>query len=80
MKQTFESFVSVSQGVVSDRYVLKKLSESEFTVSITDVTVNDGGNYTCFQYGYQVRERKVELTVLGEKNKVVVVSLSGTVA
>lgn len=62
---------SVSRGVVSERYSLNKLSESEFTVSITDVTFEDAGNYTCYEYGHQVREKKVELTVLGEKNVVV---------
>uniref|UniRef100_A0A674NGU7 Ig-like domain-containing protein n=2 Tax=Takifugu rubripes TaxID=31033 RepID=A0A674NGU7_TAKRU len=54
----------VFQGAVSERYILKKLSTSEFTISITDVTVKDGGNYTCFHYDHQVIERKVELTVI----------------
>lgn len=54
--------------MVSERYSLKKLSESEFTVHITDVTFEDAGNYTCYEYGHRVTERKVELTVLGENN------------
>lgn len=62
---------SVSRGVVSERYSLNKLSESEFTVSITDVTFKDAGNYTCYEYGHRVIEKKVELTVLGEKNVVI---------
>lgn len=59
---------SVIPGVVSERYSVKKLSESEFTISITDVTFGDAGNYTCYEYAHRVTERKVELTVLGEKN------------
>lgn len=59
------------RGVVSERYSLKKLSESEFTVSIADVTFSDAGNYTCYEYGHRVTERKVELTVLGENNLVI---------
>lgn len=72
---------SVSRGVVSERYRLNKLSESEFTVSITDVTFRDGGIYTCYEYGHGGPiEKKVELKVLGEKNVVILmVSLSVTV-
>lgn len=61
----------MSRGVVSERYSIKKLSQSEFTISITDVTFEDAGNYTCYEYGHRVRERKVELTVLGENNVVI---------
>lgn len=68
---------SVTPGVVSERYSVKKLSESEFTISITDVTYGDAGNYTCYEYGHRVTERKVELTVLGEENVgILTVSLS----
>lgn len=61
------------RGVVSERYIVKNLSASEFTISITDVTVKDGGNYTCFHYDQQVTERKVELTVIGENDAVTAV-------
>lgn len=66
----FDSLVSsspVTPGVASERYSVQKLSESEFTISITAVTFGDAGNYTCYEYGDLVIERKVELTVLGEE-------------
>ncbi|XP_070699915.1 cytotoxic and regulatory T-cell molecule [Pempheris klunzingeri] len=47
------------------RYNINKLSESEFTISISNVSFKDGGNYTCSQYGHRTSERKVEVTVLG---------------
>lgn len=56
----------MSRGVVSERYRLKKLSESELAISIADVAFEDAGNYTCYEYGHRVTERKVELTVIGE--------------
>ncbi|XP_041863807.1 cytotoxic and regulatory T-cell molecule isoform X2 [Melanotaenia boesemani] len=46
------------------RYSITKLSQSEFSISISDVTFNDGGNYTCTHYGKEPTERKVEVTVL----------------
>lgn len=55
-------------GVKPKHYSIRKLSESEFTVSISDVDFKDGGRYTCFQYGDQVTEKTVELTVLGENS------------
>lgn len=48
------------------RYTINKLSESEFTISISSVTFKDGGNYTCSQYAHNTIEKKVEVTVLGE--------------
>lgn len=68
----------VTHGVVSERYSIKKLSESEFTISISEVTVKDGGNYTCFHYDHHVTEKTVELTVLGE-NAVVIFTATVTV-
>lgn len=50
------------------RYNINKLSESEFTVSISNVTFKDGGNYTCSQYDDHITEKTVEVTVLGENN------------
>lgn len=58
----------VSKGLRSKRYSVNKLSESEFTISISNVTFKDGGNYTCSQYGDHTTETIVELTVLGENN------------
>ncbi|KAM6983472.1 uncharacterized protein crtam [Tautogolabrus adspersus] len=47
------------------RYTITNLSQSVFAISISSVTFNDGGNYTCSQYGQHPTEKKVELTVLG---------------
>lgn len=55
----------VSKGVKDQRYTIKDLSESEFIVSISDVTFKDGGNYTCSHYDTHITEKTVQLTVLG---------------
>ncbi|XP_068456353.1 cytotoxic and regulatory T-cell molecule [Clinocottus analis] len=47
------------------RYSINKLSQSEFTISISDITFKDGGVYTCFQYDADQTQKKVEVTVLG---------------
>ncbi|KAM8898530.1 uncharacterized protein crtam [Spinachia spinachia] len=47
------------------RYSINKLSQTEFTVSISQITFKDGGNYTCLQYGAHTTEKKVKVTVLG---------------
>ncbi|XP_074467101.1 cytotoxic and regulatory T-cell molecule isoform X1 [Sebastes fasciatus] len=47
------------------RYSITKLSESEFAISISNITFKDGGNYTCTHYGDRPTEMKVEVTVLG---------------
>ncbi|XP_033973245.1 cytotoxic and regulatory T-cell molecule [Trematomus bernacchii] len=58
-------FFNKIQALGDKRYSINKLSESEFTVSISDVTFKDGGIYTCSQYGDHTTEKKVEVTVLG---------------
>ncbi|XP_044078620.1 cytotoxic and regulatory T-cell molecule isoform X2 [Siniperca chuatsi] len=58
-------FFNHNKGIKDKRYSLNKLSESEFTISISNVTFKDGGTYTCSEYGHQTRENKVEVTVLG---------------
>ncbi|XP_056141160.1 cytotoxic and regulatory T-cell molecule isoform X4 [Lampris incognitus] len=47
------------------RYSIDKLSNTQFTVSVSDVSFSDGGNYTCHQYKHGVVEKMVEVTVLG---------------
>ncbi|XP_063750947.1 cytotoxic and regulatory T-cell molecule isoform X2 [Eleginops maclovinus] len=47
------------------RYSLNTLCKSEYTISISKVTFNDGGKYTCAQYGDHTTETEVEVTVLG---------------
>ncbi|XP_034406351.1 cytotoxic and regulatory T-cell molecule isoform X2 [Cyclopterus lumpus] len=55
-----------NQEVLKDkRYSINKLSLSEFTISISDITFKDGGIYTCSQYDAHTTEKKVEVTVLG---------------
>ncbi|XP_068186407.1 cytotoxic and regulatory T-cell molecule [Antennarius striatus] len=46
------------------RYSISELSKSKFTISISEVTLEDGGNYTCSVFGSQVAERTVELSVI----------------
>lgn len=55
-------------GVNDKRYSFNKQSESEFTVSISNVNFKDGGNYTCSHYDRHTTEKKVEVTVLGGCN------------
>lgn len=50
------------------RYSINRLSESEFSISISNVNFKDGGTYTCAYYNPNTTEMKVELTVLGGKN------------
>ncbi|GLD47266.1 cytotoxic and regulatory T-cell molecule isoform X1 [Lates japonicus] len=56
-------FFNHNRALRNKRYSIIKLSESEFTISISNVTFKDGGNYTCSQYDHHTTERKVEVTV-----------------
>ncbi|XP_030601639.1 cytotoxic and regulatory T-cell molecule isoform X2 [Archocentrus centrarchus] len=58
-------FFNRNQALKDKRYSINKLSESEFSISVSSVTFKDGGNYTCSQYGHHTTEKKVEVTVLG---------------
>ncbi|XP_034745432.1 cytotoxic and regulatory T-cell molecule isoform X3 [Etheostoma cragini] len=60
-------FFNANQGeaLKDKRYSIIKLSETEFSISISNVTFKDGGTYTCSQYRDRTKERKVEVTVLG---------------
>lgn len=58
----------MSKVFKSKHYSIIKLSESEFTVRISDVSFKHGGNYTCSHYGDHVTDKTVEVTVLGENN------------
>lgn len=64
----FSMFSPLSPALKDKRYSIDTLSVSEFTISISNVNFNDGGNYTCSQYHHQIAEKKVEVTVLGEFN------------
>ncbi|XP_029304289.1 cytotoxic and regulatory T-cell molecule isoform X2 [Cottoperca gobio] len=58
-------FFNHNKALRDKRYNIIKLSKSEFTISISNVTFKDGGTYTCSQYGDHTTEKKVEVTVLG---------------
>ncbi|XP_028451875.1 cytotoxic and regulatory T-cell molecule isoform X2 [Perca flavescens] len=58
-------FFNANQALKDKRYSITNLSESEFSISISNVTFKDGGNYTCSHYHNGTTERKVEVTVLG---------------
>ncbi|XP_038564879.1 cytotoxic and regulatory T-cell molecule isoform X2 [Micropterus salmoides] len=73
----FIMFFNNSKGMKDKRYTINKLSESEFTISISSVTFKDGGNYTCSQYAHNTIEKKVEVTVLG-RPKMTVAHHKGT--
>ncbi|XP_041657354.1 cytotoxic and regulatory T-cell molecule isoform X2 [Cheilinus undulatus] len=47
------------------RYRISKLSSTEFSISISNVNFEDGGRYTCTQYGTKPTVKEVELTVRG---------------
>uniref|UniRef100_A0AAQ6AFG3 Heat shock protein 8 n=1 Tax=Amphiprion ocellaris TaxID=80972 RepID=A0AAQ6AFG3_AMPOC len=57
-------FFNRNQALKDKRYSINKFSESEFSISISNVTFKDGGNYTCSHYDHQMTEKKVEVTVL----------------
>ncbi|KAJ4929855.1 hypothetical protein JOQ06_018876 [Pogonophryne albipinna] len=65
----FSVFLLLIQALGNKRYSINKLSESEFTISISNVTFKDGGIYTCSQYGDHTTEKKVEVTVLARKSQ-----------
>ncbi|XP_068577366.1 cytotoxic and regulatory T-cell molecule isoform X2 [Cebidichthys violaceus] len=58
-------FFNHNQALKDKRYSINKLSQSEFTISISNINFKDGGNYTCSHYGAHTTEKKVEVTVLG---------------
>ncbi|XP_078122516.1 cytotoxic and regulatory T-cell molecule isoform X4 [Sander vitreus] len=58
-------FFNAKRALKDKRYSITNLSESEFSISISNVTFKDGGNYTCSQYHDRTTVRKVEVTVLG---------------
>ncbi|XP_040006478.1 cytotoxic and regulatory T-cell molecule isoform X2 [Xiphias gladius] len=57
-------FFNNNRALKDKRYRINKLSVSEFSISISNVTFKDGGNYTCSQYGHDTIQKKVEVTVL----------------
>ncbi|XP_031600488.1 cytotoxic and regulatory T-cell molecule [Oreochromis aureus] len=62
----FVMFFNRNQALKDKRYRIDTLSESKFSISVSSVKFNDGGNYTCSHYGDQITEKIVEVTVLGD--------------
>lgn len=58
-------FFNRNRALKDKRYRIDRLSASEFSISVSNVTFKDGGNYTCTHYDHHTTERKVEVTVLG---------------
>ncbi|KAM9348954.1 cytotoxic and regulatory T-cell molecule [Symphorus nematophorus] len=54
------------ESLTDKRFSFKTLSEREFTISISDVTFKDGGNYMCSLYGSHITVKILELTVLSD--------------
>ncbi|XP_069021175.1 cytotoxic and regulatory T-cell molecule [Embiotoca jacksoni] len=65
-------FFNDNQALNDKRYSINKLSETEFSISISNVNFKDGGNYTCTHYNHHTTEKKVEVTVLGHPQMSVV--------
>ncbi|XP_061754018.1 cytotoxic and regulatory T-cell molecule isoform X2 [Nerophis ophidion] len=61
----YTMFFNHNKALQDMRYSISKLTESQFSINISNVSFKDGGNYTCSQYGHHITEKKVELTVLG---------------
>ncbi|CAN9501394.1 unnamed protein product [Ophioblennius macclurei] len=61
----FLMFFNDNKVLKDKRYSITHLSESQFSISISNISFKDGGNYTCSHYGHNINERKVEVTVIG---------------
>ncbi|XP_047462248.1 cytotoxic and regulatory T-cell molecule isoform X2 [Mugil cephalus] len=72
----YTMFFNNKQALKDKRYSINKLTESEFSISISNVTFKDGGNYTCSEYKQNVEEKTVEVTVL-ERPKLSVTKHNG---
>ncbi|XP_072301689.1 uncharacterized protein [Eucyclogobius newberryi] len=46
------------------RFSLLKLSESEYSIRVSEVTFSDGGRYTCSHFLHHTVEKTLEVTVL----------------
>uniref|UniRef100_A0A4W5RI83 Ig-like domain-containing protein n=1 Tax=Hucho hucho TaxID=62062 RepID=A0A4W5RI83_9TELE len=60
-------FFNNQKALKDKRYKIVNLSESDFSVSVSDVTFKDGGLYTCLHYSHKVSvAERVNVTVLGK--------------
>ncbi|XP_014824361.1 PREDICTED: cytotoxic and regulatory T-cell molecule isoform X3 [Poecilia mexicana] len=60
----FFNNVSGEYSIKDKRYSITKLTNSQFSISITNVTFTDGGVYTCTQYKPKLSVKTVRVTVL----------------
>ncbi|XP_064838027.1 cytotoxic and regulatory T-cell molecule-like isoform X1 [Oncorhynchus masou masou] len=58
-------FFNDHKALRDKRYKIINLSESDFSVSVSDVTFKDGGLYTCLHYTKVPVVKSVTVTVLG---------------
>uniref|UniRef100_A0A3B3VN33 Ig-like domain-containing protein n=1 Tax=Poecilia latipinna TaxID=48699 RepID=A0A3B3VN33_9TELE len=62
-------FFNNVSAIKDKRYSITKLTNSQFSISITNVTFTDGGVYTCTQYKPKLSVKTVRVTVLGEEGE-----------
>ncbi|XP_008400610.1 cytotoxic and regulatory T-cell molecule isoform X1 [Poecilia reticulata] len=60
----FFNNVSGEYSIKDKRYSITKLTNSQFSISIANVTFTDGGVYTCTQYKPKLSVKTVRVTVL----------------
>ncbi|TRY90578.1 hypothetical protein DNTS_018358 [Danionella cerebrum] len=58
-------FFNNLQGVKDPRSRVFLSNDSKFTVQVSNVTLQDEGYYSCFQYDYKVHKKIIKVKVLG---------------
>ncbi|XP_034610522.1 cytotoxic and regulatory T-cell molecule [Trachemys scripta elegans] len=65
----FVIFLKSHRGLKDQRYKLIHYSKNKLSISLSNVTVQDEGTYTCFYYDTPVKTKKVNVTVLAAPSK-----------
>ncbi|XP_038236649.1 cytotoxic and regulatory T-cell molecule isoform X2 [Dermochelys coriacea] len=65
----FLIFLKSNRGLKDQRYKLIHYSKYKLSISLSNVTVQDEGTYTCFYYDVPVKTKKVNVTVLAAPSK-----------
>ncbi|XP_050777914.1 cytotoxic and regulatory T-cell molecule [Gopherus flavomarginatus] len=65
----FVIFLKSHRGLKDQRYKLIHYSTNKLSISLSNVTVQDEGTYTCFYYDIPVKTKKVNVTVLAAPSK-----------
>uniref|UniRef100_A0A8C4YFE9 Cytotoxic and regulatory T cell molecule n=1 Tax=Gopherus evgoodei TaxID=1825980 RepID=A0A8C4YFE9_9SAUR len=65
----FVIFLKSHRGLKDHRYKLIHYSTNKLSISLSNVTVQDEGTYTCFYYDIPVKTKKVNVTVLAAPSK-----------